>query len=114
MRQQVVRTDGGKVVSKLAEFIRYRRRELGMSQLQLGLKVGYRYGNAIAMLERGLMIFPFGNAIRFADALDIPRHEFLELVFKELYPEFADYAVFRPAPTITFKRSSQEAAQAQD
>lgn len=90
----------GRPVSELAAFIKARREELGMTQAELGRKVGWSYGNAVAMLEKGKMKFPFDSALLFADAFQVPRHEFLELVFGNLFPEFADYVVFRPAPTM--------------
>jgi len=107
MANRQVVTRAGKNHPELSAFIRRRREELEMTQLALARKIGYRYHNAIALIERGSMMFPLDQAYQFADALEVPRHEFLELVFQELYPDYAELMVFRPARTLKVKKSEE-------
>lgn len=88
MKKKVV---NGKISAKIAHFIKRRREQLGLTQAQLGDRLGYRYGNFIAMIEGENSAFPLQGWINYADALDVPRQEFLNLVLSEIMPEAIPY-----------------------
>lgn len=75
----------------MAELIKSRREELGMTQAQLAAKIGYKYGNFISMLESQNAEFPLDKWSRFADALELSRPFFLQKCFEAAYPEMLMY-----------------------
>jgi transcriptional regulator with XRE-family HTH domain len=81
----------GQISVKIGRRIKEQREAMGLTQSALGKMLGYRYGNFIAMVEGGNSAFPIDKWRDYADQLNIPRHEFLELVMKETYPEMIPY-----------------------
>ncbi len=73
--------------------IQLRREELGMSRPRLTRSIGCG-STMIGMIERGKAPFPFRRWMVYADALDVPRHEFLRIVIEEKYLEILPYVVF--------------------
>jgi transcriptional regulator with XRE-family HTH domain len=84
--------------NELGRFIRARREELGLSQLQLARALGYKWSNFIGMIETGSAMFPFDRWDDFAKELQLPKHEFLRLVLAELFPRVLPYVEFVEAP----------------
>jgi len=82
----------------IGPFIRKRREELGMTQLQMGKALRHRYGNFVGMIEKGQSPFPMEHWKEYADILQVPRHEFLKVVLEDLYPDTLDYLQFVPKP----------------
>ncbi|APG23866.1 MAG: helix-turn-helix transcriptional regulator [Syntrophotalea acetylenica] len=77
--------------------IKKRREALKMTQSELGKALGYRYGNFIGYLENGRAAFPLEKWEEYAEVLQIPKYEFLELIFKERFPGMLAYIDFHPA-----------------
>jgi hypothetical protein len=76
---------------KIGRFIKKRREEMGLSQVALGKLLQYQYGNYIAMIEAANASFPLERWRDYADALQVPRHEFLKLVLEDAFPEMMPY-----------------------
>lgn len=70
-----------------------------MTQTELGKALGYRYGNFIGYLENGRAVFPMEKWEEYAEVLQAPKHEFLEIVLREKYPGIIAYLDFHPART---------------
>ncbi len=68
-----------------------------MTQTELGKALGYRYGNFIGYLENGRAVFPMEKWEDYAEVLQAPKHEFLEIVLREKYPGILAYLDFHPA-----------------
>jgi transcriptional regulator with XRE-family HTH domain len=51
------------------EAIKHRRIELGMSQLELAEKVGYKNASTISKIERGVICAPYAKINIFSNAL---------------------------------------------
>jgi len=77
----------------VGSFIRARRETLGMSRADLTKLIGSS-PNLVCMIERGKTQFPFGRWAVYADALRVPRHEFLLMALTERYPECLPYLRF--------------------
>ena len=93
----------------IGPFIRRRREEIGMTQLQLGKALGHKYGNFVGMLEKGQSPFPAEHWKKYAEVLQVPYHRFLRLVIEELYPDMLEYLKFEPpSPRIETKETKQE------
>lgn len=69
---------------KVGEFIRVRRRELGLSQRDIVRALGYRSAVSISDVEIGRTRVPFRRMYQYADVLRIPRDEFVRFVVGEL------------------------------
>ncbi len=69
---------------KVGEFVRKRRRELGLSQRDLVRMLGYKSAVSISDVEIGRTRVPFRRMFQYADALHIPRAEFVRYVVGEL------------------------------
>lgn len=78
--------------------IKKQREDLDLTQNDVGLALGYRYGNFVGMIEKGNSPFPLDKAIAFADVLEIPRHKMIEAAISELYPDLLPYLEFKPVP----------------
>lgn len=85
--------------TSIGSVIKKRREELKMTQSELGKALGYRYGNFIGYLENGKTVFPLDKWEEYAEVLQIPKHEFLELIFSEKYPDMMEYLSFHPLET---------------
>jgi transcriptional regulator with XRE-family HTH domain len=77
-------------------FIRARRETLGMSRADLTRIIGCS-PNLVCMIEQGKTQFPFSRWKIYADALRVPRHEFLLIAVSERYPECVPYLRFEEA-----------------
>lgn len=53
----------------IGDRIKYRRKELGISQDELAKRVGYKYRSSIQRIEAGTMDFPHSKLSAFASAL---------------------------------------------
>ena len=90
-------------------FIRRRREQLGMTQLQMGKALRHRYGNFVGMIEKGQSPFPMEHWKEYADILQVPRHEFLKVVLEDLYPDTLEYLKFEPpTPRAETKKAGPE------
>jgi hypothetical protein len=107
MRRKAV---DGRLDVKLAEFIKQRRTVLGLSQKALGERLGYRYGNFIAMIEGHAGGFPVDRWKDYADALEVPRHEFLKMVLEDAYPEMLEYIIGFHDPVEKRKQEARDMA----
>ena len=65
---------------KIARFIRQRRTELNISQLEMMRALGYGSATSVADVERGRVGLPFKRIYQFADVLRLPRDEFTRFV----------------------------------
>ncbi|MFP5213344.1 MAG: helix-turn-helix domain-containing protein [Acidobacteriota bacterium] len=74
-----------KVSQRLARIVSERRARLGLTQAELGRRVGYKYGNYIAMIENMSSAFPVEKWRSYANALDIDEIEFLKIVIDETF-----------------------------
>jgi len=94
-----IKKNDGQISQRIGRYIRSRRREVGITQNELGRRLGYDYGNFIAMLERGASKFPLERWGDYARALQIPEehwHRFLMLMVEDQLPDFLPYVVFKP------------------
>lgn len=87
------------------EIMKNRREELGMTQTELALKVGYKDKSTIAKIEAGTRDFPaakvrvFAKALQFRPADLLPEDEDLADLGNRLTPdEYALLVAFRSAP----------------
>lgn len=78
----------------VGQFIQKRREELGLSRPELTKIIGCG-PTMIGMLERGKAPFPFRRWKIYADALAVPRHEFLRVAIEEKYPDILPYLQFK-------------------
>lgn len=62
----------------LNELIREKRIEQNLSQNELGRKLGYRQGQYISNIERGLCGFPLKEAKQLCKILGISKKEYIE------------------------------------
>lgn len=69
---------------ELFKNIRARRKELGMSQTELALKVGYTNKSTIATIEAGKMNIPISKILQIADALEIDASALMGLSTAEI------------------------------
>ena len=69
---------------KVGDFIRQRRRQLKMSQRDLVRMLGYKSAVSISDVEIGRTRVPFRRMYQYADALRLPREEFVRFVVGEL------------------------------
>ena len=93
------RQQDSEISRRIGAYIRKRREILGITQTELGRRVGYSYGNFVAILERGSGKFPFDKWQDYAEALQIPEedhHRFLKMVIEDQHPHLLPYIVFRP------------------
>ena len=91
MMPKIERTKG-----LVGRFIRARRKTLGMSRADLTKIIGCS-PNLVCMIERAKTKFPFIRWQIYADALGVPRHEFLLLAVTERFPECLPYLRFEEA-----------------
>jgi len=84
----------------IGPYIKKRREELGITQLQMGKSLGHRYGNFVGAIEKGQSPFPLEHWQEYADFLQVPRREFLKICLTEIYPNMLPYLfdASRPAP----------------
>jgi len=71
-----------------------------MTQSDLARLIGYKNPNFIAIIEKDGSKFPIRSWVKFADALVIPRHQFLKVAIRQAYPEMMDYISFKPPRVI--------------
>lgn len=69
---------------KVGEFIRQRRRQLGLSQRDIVEALGYKSAVSISDVEIGRTRVPFRRMYQYADVLRLPRDEFVRFVVGEL------------------------------
>lgn len=81
-----------------------------MTQTELGKALGYRYGNFIGYLENGKAVFPVERWEEYAEVLQIPKHEFLEILFQEKFPSMLAYLNFHPSQMAGAKGRKAEPA----
>lgn len=79
----------------LAKFIRNHRKELGLSQRQLGERLGYKMGNFITLIENGRAPFPVSRWLDYAQALEVQPVKLLRLVITAHFPEMLEFIEFR-------------------
>lgn len=85
------------MATSIGALIKKRREELKMTQTQLGKALGYRYGNFVGYLENGKAVFPIEKWEEYAEVLQIPKHDFLAILFREKFPGMLAYVDFHPA-----------------
>ena len=87
---------GGKIVreTKVGNMIVQKREQLGLTQYEVGQKLGYKHGNYIGMLEKGQSYFPVDKWQDYARVLQVKEAEFLKVVLEEVYPNMLPYFKF--------------------
>jgi predicted transcriptional regulator len=96
-------------IHKIGPLVRERRDELGMTQRQLGHKVGLQYGNFIGMLERGETKMPLDSWRIYAEALEVDEAEFCLLCMEEMFPDIVEMI---PAMAKVIERKTHKAEEA--
>jgi len=91
------------MTTTIGALIKQRREELKMTQTELGKTLGYRYGNFIGYLENGKAVFPVEKWQEYAEVLQISKHEFLEILFREKFPAMLAYVDFHPSRKVGSK-----------
>jgi transcriptional regulator with XRE-family HTH domain len=83
----------------LGAFVRQRREDLGLTQVELAKHpaTGYKFGNFITMVEAGQNAFPINRVPGWAEALKLPVEILLEKVFQAWHPDFIPYMSFHSA-----------------
>jgi len=83
----------GKIVreTKVGNMIVQKREQLGLTQYEVGKKLGYKHGNYIGMLEKGQSYFPVEKWEAYANALGLDKKTFLRAVIEEAYPSMLPY-----------------------
>lgn len=59
-------------MSNIGKTISRRRKELGMTQEELALKMGYKSKSTINKIELGINDIPQSKLVKFSEALDLP------------------------------------------
>jgi transcriptional regulator with XRE-family HTH domain len=72
-----------------AEIVSTRRSELSLTQTELAKKLGYQNVNFVSMLESGKSKIPLEKTIDIADALEMDRQWFVEVVLRQRFPVVA-------------------------
>ncbi len=99
------------MTSTIGELIKKRREELKMTQTELGKALGYRYGNFIGYLENGKAVFPFEKWEEYAEVLQVPKHELLQIIFQGKFPGMLAYIDFHPSQQVAGKDSKKKQAK---
>ncbi len=80
--------------SRVSQFMRDRREELGMSRPTLAKLLGYAWPNMIVMIENEKASFPVDRWEKFAEVLQVPKTLFLKMVLEERYPSMIPFIRF--------------------
>lgn len=72
--------------STVAQLIQARQNELGTTDQQVALALGYDHENVIAMIKRGAMRLPINKVIEMAGVLDVDAAALLRLTLGENDP----------------------------
>jgi transcriptional regulator with XRE-family HTH domain len=94
-------------------WLRALRERAGMSQRELAKAVGFEYYTFISQLEGGRGRLPPAQYLAFAEALDIPLHDFVKTLMR-YYDPITYYALFEissPTPTQPLPDVPSEAEQ---
>lgn len=75
----------------IGQFLKRRREQLELSQMEVAKQIGYKLPNFISNIENDKAPFPIGRWKDFANVLQLDRTKFLMRVLKEFYPEMLDY-----------------------
>jgi transcriptional regulator with XRE-family HTH domain len=86
-RAHELRRDGGK-------WLKEKREQANLSQRQLAAKVGAEYYTLISQLETGRGRIPSDQYLLWAEALDVPAHEFV-LAMMRFYDPVTYEILFR-------------------
>lgn len=78
-------------------WLRALRERAGMSQRELAKAVGFEYYTFISQLEGGRGRLPPAQYVAFAEALDIPLHDFVKTLMR-YYDPITYYALFELPP----------------
>ncbi|WEJ59169.1 helix-turn-helix transcriptional regulator [Devosia sp. FJ2-5-3] len=94
-------------------WLRALRERAGMSQRELAKAVGFEYYTFISQLEGGRGRLPPAQYLAFAEALDIPLHDFVKTLMR-YYDPITYYALFEissPTPSQPLPDVPSEAEQ---
>lgn len=67
----------------LSKFIKKRRKELNITQLQMALEMGFTNGQYISNVERGLCSWPIKRCAQLAQILRTPKSEIINMLKTE-------------------------------
>ncbi len=74
-----------------SRLIREQRKKLDLSQADLAKLLDFKSNTMIANIEQDKASIPLNSWIKYADALKIPRHRFLESLICHDFPEMRPY-----------------------
>jgi hypothetical protein len=99
-------------MSDLASFIRRRREELGLTQTQLGRRLGLKQGNFCGMVEKGQSPFPMERWLDWARALEVRPEDFLPMALESVHPSVMPYIKIQtPEPDLAPSLGARPAGQ---
>ena len=67
----------------LGEFLKVRRQQVGLSQEEAALRLGYSERHFISRMENGRVSLPLKKIREFAELYEIPLHDLIEAVIDE-------------------------------
>jgi len=70
----------------VAQLIQARQNELGITDQQIALAIGYDNQNVVAMIKRGAMRLPINKVVELAGVLDVDAAALLRLTLGESDP----------------------------
>lgn len=83
-----------RIVSKsviVGTLLRNQRERLGLTQVDIAARLGYRYGNFIGMVEKGTALFPIQKIKEYADAYELDHFDLTRAVCREFFPDISRY-----------------------
>ena len=94
-------------------WLRALRERAGMSQRELAKAVGFEYYTFISQLEGGRGRLPPAQYLAFAEALDIPLHDFVKTLMRYYDPStyYALFEISSPTPSQPLPDVPSEAEQ---
>lgn len=71
---------------RFGQWLKHRREEIGLTQLDLALRLDYGYPTTVSQIERGLASLPAHDARTWAEMLRVPPEEFARKYLYHLDP----------------------------
>jgi transcriptional regulator with XRE-family HTH domain len=100
---------GGKTYKRMADLLRGRREQLGLTQRQLGAALDMKSGDFVCLVEAGQRTFPVGQLPELARVLQIPGKDLLNFCLVEQYPELASIlATSKATGRVSIRQQEEE------
>jgi hypothetical protein len=100
---------GGNTYKRMADLLRCRREQLGMSQKQVGFGLGMKSGDFVCLVEAGRRTFPIGQLPELARVLQIPGRDLLHFALIEAHPQLASMlASSKAAGRVSIRQEEEE------